>query len=392
MGYVPLGDTPDTQAVLLSEQRRLSKAIIDAVIREAALNTGIQIGLIFVPVIGQAIAGLLSLMNMILGQVYERQIQRIIADTMAAIQTRASAAQAKIEAAGNQVCIEEYPTAIQLAMSNQTFNGLGSIWTSITGAVKAVPQQIKQVISDPKSQTKFLTSLNPIGLTRLAVKDVQKAAISTAKAIESTGAVNKGTLSQPLYSLQNKTDDVMYSAAKLSSPFTVVQESVGLTFKYGSMIVAAAMEATGNQTGADAVRKIGNQVHGASQEMMTALTPTGGYNLFSGREGYLAARDACEHMRMQAFAAIDAQAQDAIAKLQSPEGRQNTRVALAKALRNDPSFIAKAQELRDLEAQQMQPLQQREDLLSQAAGPPSSGAGTLLGVAAAGTAAFLIAR
>jgi ferric-dicitrate binding protein FerR (iron transport regulator) len=98
-------------------------------------------------------------------------------------------------------------------------------------------------------------------------------------------------------------------------------------------------------------------------------------------------------MRERAFASIDAEAAEAIVKFKSPEGRQNTRIALAKALRNDPDFMAQVQELRDLEAQRRQPIDDYTALLEQEAGPPSSsGAGTILGVAAAGAAAFMIAR
>jgi len=332
---------------------------------------------------------------MILGQVYQRDLQQVIADTIDDIKARSQAAQARVEAAGQTVCLEEYPTVIQQLTSGQP---LGSLWTDITNPIttvlkRSVVAPVKQVIVDPQKQMKFLTTLNPVGLSRLAVKSTMKVATFGAKRLEVAQVVNPGQLTTPLNAAQNTVDDAMFSAQRMTSPLTMAQEGTGLTFKYGCMTVAAAMDATGNENGAEAVRKIGDQVYGASQEMMTALTPTGGYNLFSGREGYLAARAACEEMRNRAFASIDAQAQEAIAKLQSIEGRHNTRVALGKALLEDPEFQAQLKELRDLEAQQRMPLDARIAMLEQAAGPPSSsGAGTFLGVAAAGVAAFMIAR
>lgn len=394
VGYTPLG-SEDLQTVLNKEQGKLTQAIIDAVIKSAAFNTGIQIGLLFVPVIGQAIAGLMALMNMALGQIYQRDIQQIIGETIDAIKSRGEAARARVEAAGQTVCLEEYPTVIRQLTSGQP---LGGWWSDITSPVttvlkRSVVAPVRQVIVDPQKQMKFLTTLNPVGLARLQVKSTMKMATFGAKRLEVAGVVKPGQLTTPLNTAQNTVDDTMFSAQRLVSPFTAVQEGVGLTFHYGTMVVAEVMDATGNESGADAVRKIGEQVHGASQEMMTALTPTGGYNLFSGREGYLAAKAACGEMRARTFATIDAEAQESIAKLQSIEGRHNTRVALGKALLEDPDFQAQLKELRDLEAQQRMPLDVRMALLEQAAGPPSSsGAGTFLGVAAAGVAAFMIAR
>jgi hypothetical protein len=394
VGYTPLG-SEDLQTVLTKEQGKLTQAIIDAVIKSAAFNTGIQIGLMFVPVIGQAIAGLMALMNMALGQIYQRDIQQIIGETIDAIKTRGEAAKVRVEAAGQSVCLEEYPTVIRQLTSGQP---LGGWWSDITSPVttvlkKAVVAPARQIIVDPQKQMMFLTTATPMGLSRLLVKDTMKVATFGAKRLEVAQVVKPGQLTTPLNAAQNSADMVMLSAQKLQSPMTAAQEATGLTFKYGCMTVAAAMEATGNENGAEAVRKIGDQVYDASQAMMTALTPTGGYNLFSGREGYLAAKAACGEMRARVFALIDAQAQDAITKLQSIEGRHNTRVALGKALLEDPEFQAQLKELRDLEAQQRMPLDTRMALLEQAAGPPSSsGAGTFLGVAAAGVAAFMIAR
>lgn len=395
VGYVPLGSEPGLQTVLEKEQKLLTKAIINAVIKSAAFNTGIQIALMCIPVIGQAIAGLMALMNMILGQVYQNAIKRVIANTMEAIKVRGEQARARVEEVGSQLCREEYPAAMQMAMSSQP---LGDFWSRLVKApdriVRKVGHQVREIVVDPQKQMKFLTTISsPFGLIRLGVKAAENVVIGGAKLVEDANIVKEGSISEPLKEVRDTVDDVGFSAQKATSPFTTVQESTGLIAKHGTAVVAAAMEATGNEKGAEEVRKIGNQIHGAAQDMMTAATPTGGYNLFSGREGLLAARAACEHMRERAFASIDAEAAEAIVKFKSPEGRQNTRIALAKALRNDPDFMAQVQELRDLEAQQRQPIDDYTALLEQEAGPPSSsGAGTLLGVAAAGAAAFMIAR
>jgi hypothetical protein len=398
VGYTPLG-SEDLQNVLTKQSKELQQSILDAVIKQAALATSAQLGVVIffwsIPALGQALAGLLSLMNMILGQVYQRDIQQVIAEAMEAIKARGEASQARVEAAQDQVCVDEYPTVIRQLISGQP---LGSLWTDITNPIttvlkRSVVAPVKQVIVDPQKQMKFLTTLNPVGLSRLAVKSTMKVATFGAKRLEVAQVVKPGQLTTPLNAAQSTVDDAMFSAQRMTSPLTMAQESVGLTFHYGTMVVAEAMEATGNENGAEAVRKIGEQVHGSAQAMMTALTPTGGYNLFSGREGYLAARAACAEMRNKAFAAIDANTKEAITKIQSIEGRHTARIALGKALQNDPDFQAMLKELLDLRAQQTQVLSAGVSLLEQAAGPPSSsGAGTFLGVAAAGVAAFMIAR
>jgi peptidoglycan hydrolase CwlO-like protein len=74
------------------------------------------------------------------------------------------------------------------------------------------------------------------------------------------------------------------------------------------------------------------------------------------------------------------------------------RVAIAKALRNDPTFIAQQQELLALENQQTQDIQNKLSQLAQQVGtinpavPSTSGVTTIIGVAAAGAAAFFLAR
>ena len=370
---------------------------MDAAVRSAAVSVGVQIALLCVGPIGQAISGLMSLVQMVTGQIYARQIKNIIANTIEAIKARSAAAQQRVTDAGNAVCVQEFPTAKILAMNGQPLNGLDSWFTSlrnsIENVVKVVPASVKKVVLDPQSSIKFLTTItSPVGIYRLVTKDVEKVAISAAKDLETAGLAKEGSLSQPLYKIQDQTDSAMYSLQKLTSPLTTVQESAGLVAKDGGAVVAAVMTATGHPSAAKEVLKIAADIHATTEALMPVASPIGAYNLFSGRDGYLAAKDACIKMQADAFAAIDAEAAATIKKIQSPEGHQATRIALAQALRNDPEFMRMADELRTLESQQAQLVNTPVNAVAQAAGPPSSGAGTLVGIAAAAAAAFAISR
>lgn len=394
-----LGETLDES--MKRSGRELTKAIIEAVVKQAAFSMGIQIALMFVPIIGWAISGLVSVTQMIVGKYYQKQMNDVIADTMEAIKQRGAAVEARVMAAGEKVYMEELPAGRALAMSDQPLpEGLSGWWGDFTGSVRKVVKTkiaapVRKFIKDPKMQVKALVALTPIGMVGLAVQQIGRAAVSTAKAIESTNIIGKGDLSSPLRKASVVTNDVMFSAGKLASPFTQVQETVGLVGKHGGQIVAAAFEATGNEGAAEEARRIGGGIHTGAQETMTALTPAGSFNLFTGREGLVAAREACENMRTKAFAQLDQMATEGIAKLQTPECRQTMRVAIAKKLREDPVFNQQMQELRDLEAAEKAALNVEEAKLTAIVGTGTAskaGAGTFMGVAAAVAAAFVATR
>jgi hypothetical protein len=420
VGYRPLGaDDADVQHVISTNVKHLTDEIVQAVVRQAVVALTLQVGLMCIPVIGWAIAAVVAVTQQITGKIYEAQMKKVINNCIGDIKQRGEDVKARVQTAAIKVANEELPAAQALAVSNVQLNGLGDFWSksvkSVEKVFKSIPKELKHVgtqiavtVKDPNKLMKALTTItSPIGLVRIAAKDVGKAAVFTAKAVESTGVIKKGSISKELARETASVNDVMYSAQKLTSPLTAVQEGSGLAIQHGSQVIAEGLKVTGNEKSAEAVLKAGKTGKEATDSMMTALTPIKFYNLFTGREEVVAAKDACDRMRSQAFAALDKTGTDAIAELNSPSGRQKMRVSLAKGMRQDPAFAAKMQELRDLQSQQSAPIDAQHAVLEQQVGRipnpivtplPANvvGAGTnttaIIGTAAAAVGAFLFFR
>jgi hypothetical protein len=430
-----LGEEDQLTRVLTKAGEDMSTAIIEAVIKQCAFSLSINIGLMFVPVMGQAIAGLMSVMQMIAGKKYEKDTQQIIEETSQAIKDRAERASREVKQVGEMVYAQELPAARTLAMSNQPLDGFGSfvksavssVGKAISGAASSfddavrrvsksvsdslakaeddvkkqaakLEDQAKVIAKNPEAQLKFITTLSPIGLARLGIKYAGNVAVGAAKAIESTNIVGKGDLSKPLSQARENIDENMYTAQRLASPITGAQEGVRLTAKVGGEAAAKALEAAGQKAAAEDLRKHTQEVARYAYQAELAVTPIGFYNLGSGREAYLAAKAECEKMRANAFAAIDKQKSDAIAKFQSPQGRMEMRKSIAKAMRQDPAFIDYMNKIRMLEESEMAEynklLAQEQaafGVLAKNVSPSTtSGAGAAVGIAAAVAAAFAL--
>jgi hypothetical protein len=389
----------ELEATLKKTSSDLNDAIVTAVVKQAAYSTGIQIALMFAGPLGLAISGLASLVQMIAGKYYQKQMQDVINDTMDAIKNRGTAMEARLTAEGQTVFMQELPAGRALAMSNTPLEGLGeNIFERAVRNVSKVPGDVWRVVTSPTKTLKIVGDIYTAGARPIA-KALLNVPLAVAKRAEYVGVAKEGTLTKPLLTIRETTNDVLTSAGRFLSPISVVQESVGLTAKWGGQAVAAGMKATGNEKGAAEVLRVTEGIHQGAQGTMTAFTPAGSYNLISGREGLLAARDACERMRGQAFAQMDKMTSEGIAKLQSPTCREQMRIGIAKALRQDPAFIEQMQRLREIEEQerlaqaaQIASLKQDVASLPPVAAPASSGAGTAVGLAAAVAAAIAFTR
>jgi hypothetical protein len=401
--------------VLKSNIKHLTDQIVQAVVRQAVVSLSIQITLMCIPVIGWAIAAVMSVLQQITGKIYEAQMKREINNCIGDIQQRGEVVKSRVEAVAIRAANEELPAAQALAVSNDQLNGLGDFWSKLVSPVNKIIKQVPRIIpnagrsiritvQDPKKLTNFVSTLNIVGLARVAVKAAGKVVVFAADRIEDTKLIQEGILSKPITSVMAEVDDVGKSAQRMASPFTVVQESTGLVAKHGSQVVAAGFIATGNEKAAEEVLKVGRALKKGTDSLMPALMPVTFYNLVTGRESVMAAKDACERMRSQAYAALDKTGTDAIAALNAPEGRAKLRIAMAKGMRQDPAFAAGMQELRDLQSQQLAPLAAQHAALEQQVGKIATpvvtpipanvvNAGTntnaIIGTAAAAVGAFL---
>lgn len=345
----------DIQAVVEKSAKELKDAIIEAVIKQAAVSTAVQIGLMFVPIIGQAVAGLVSITQAFTGKYYQKQVDDLVAQTIKDIQDRGAQSTKRIQAAGDAIYVQEMPAAITLAASNQPIDGLGSLASSVRKAVSSVKskaagltQQVTKdaitITRDPNGQMNFLSTItSPVGMARLAVNASLNTAIIGAKGAESAGILKGSTTSNQLTKGRETSNDALVSGQKATSPFTIVQETTGLVAQHGSELVGNALIATNNRKAADTVFKAGAQAQDAAQQTMTLTTPIVLFNTLTGREELISARDACARMRAQSFAAIDKMTSDALAKMNTTEFHTMMRNSIAKKLREDPQFAAQVE-------------------------------------------------
>jgi hypothetical protein len=431
------GEDDPLKKVLEKAGQDLSDAIVEAVIKQCAFSLSLNIALMFIPVLGQAIAGLIAVVQLIAGKKYEKDTQKVIKDASDDIKIRAEASSAQVKAAAQEVYLQELPAAQLLAMSAQPLDGLGkslkkavsrvgsaisrvgsafddAVHSAVRGVSQALAKaedkvkeeaakledQARVIAKNPEAQLKFITSMSPVGLLRLGIKYTGNIVGSVAKKLEDANIVGEGDLTKPLREAREHIDENLYTAQKLTNPLTSVQEGTRLTAKHGGELLAKVAEAAGDDAWAADLRKQSAEVQRMAKSVEAALIPIGTYNLLTGRETYVAAKEACARMRAQAFAEIDAMRIAAIAKFQSPQGRLEMRKSIARYLRQDPAFLAYMEKIRILEeaerdeyAKLLAQEQASLNVLAQNARPTTNaGAGTFVGIAAAVAAAFTFSR
>jgi hypothetical protein len=120
----------------------LSKSIIEAVVKQVAFSLAISIALMFIPILGQAIAGLMAITQLIAGKKYEKDTKDVIQDASDDIKARAELSAAQIKAAAEEVYTQELPAGREMALSTQSLDGLGS---KVKKAVSKVGSAISRV-------------------------------------------------------------------------------------------------------------------------------------------------------------------------------------------------------------------------------------------------------
>lgn len=125
----------------------LEKDVKDAAIKSAALSVGIQVGLMFVPVVGQAISAIISLVQFFTGKRYEKQTQQVIEAASNNIKAAANQARIEVDAAMSQAYEEELPEARLLALSPLPLEGLGDMWSSARDSLKNAAKKVIKVVA-----------------------------------------------------------------------------------------------------------------------------------------------------------------------------------------------------------------------------------------------------
>lgn len=321
---------PDFAATMARSAKDLKSAVTQTVIEQAALNMGIQIALMFCGPIGMAAGALLSLTQQILGKVYQKEIQQIMAQTMANIQQRAAIDQQRIVDVANSVYLQELPNGQALAASNQTLSGLGDVWSS---AVKSVGRILSQA---PQKVVQAAQSV-----TKVIVKPVAQA-------------------------------------------------------------ITGTLIATGNRSAANSFSKASDKIENILLETENLASPINLFRFVTGQQTEITVKAQCSDLQNKAFVILDGQMTQAITALQSAAGRAAMDNAIAQAIRGSPQFAADVATLEGAKAQTLAQTQAQVNALQASLGVTptvaipavNSGSGVLavIGIAAAGAGAWLLAR
>lgn len=301
--------------------------IKETAIKAAAAQMALQIGLMFIPVIGWAIGAVVSLGQFIIGKHYEREMKRNIENGMNDITAFAKQANAQVTDAAARIYNEEYPSAVALAVSPTPLNGLGeSFWGKLEDKVlKPAAKVVRRINMIP-------TNLVVKG-SRVVVGHHMQASIDLTKAI----------------GLKSTSEDIQHYYDK------------------------------GRAIADDIARR--------------AADPKLAADLLSGKETADVAQARMDEIKSVVYKDIGKQTDEAILKLESPQGRYEIRKQTALTLRNDPSVKTLRAKF---EADQRQTLAQAERniqvLASAANGPSLNKTTALVGTALAAGAAFLFMR
>lgn len=296
----------------------MKKKIMEAVIKQAAVNLSIQIGLMFVPVIGWAIAGILALATTISGKYYEKKTKAMMGSIEPDIKAHAKKAETRVRNAATAVFNAEMPIAQALLASGQVqpVSGLSGGYLSklddkARGSISAGAKIVKKIVAAPQ---------------KLVVTTVAKA-----------------------------TD---------------------LAIKSGADVLSSGLKAVGQEKMASDVQKQTDMAREyGKQGAVMAADPEKAWSVMGGQDAFLTARAEADRLKAKAFNDIDVQTDAAIAKLQSPGGHAEMRQQCIRALSNDPAFWADVKASMEREYAAALNLSAQESQLAAAGVKPPSAVG-----------------
>lgn len=129
----------DESVTAAQQGKLLEKEIKDAAIRAAAASLALQIGLMFVPIVGWAIGAIIALVQFFTGKHYEQRVKDVIKKTAQDVRDFAAKSNAEVKAVASSVYDQEYSASLALAASGTPLEG---IWGTIKSKVAPVVRKV----------------------------------------------------------------------------------------------------------------------------------------------------------------------------------------------------------------------------------------------------------
>ena len=270
---------------LQDQQSQLKKDMIQAAAKVTAVQVGISVALLFIPIVGWALAAINAVVAVIfsaLAQRNKKKLQAVIAGIKTHVDAYQAQAQVEIHAQEQVISDQLWPDAVALANSGQSLDGLGDFWSNLRDDAK------KAVRSVATAVVKFHT---------IPVKILGQQVIKGVRSV--AGAVHDTSLQKKLAGKEDAW------AAEIDR--STKQTSAALT----------NLDTLKN----DAVRAVG---------------------LVTGEEQIRVAEQKGAEIEAAARQQIDAYKADTLAHMQTPEYRTELTRNLARAIRGDPTLQQEA--------------------------------------------------
>jgi hypothetical protein len=275
-----LGDeVTDANRGLSEQQKRFKKEMILAVAKVTAVQMGISIVMMCIPVIGWLLAAINALVSLIVGDIMKKRLKKVMDGIKTEIQDYQKAAQIQVHEHEEQAVQSVWSAATALAASGESLDGLGNLWDDIKGTAKRVVHSVVQFHNAP---------------VKIIGRGVIKGVRNFAHVVHDTKMEKR---------LKNKE--------------AAWDEEIDRTTKHATAALTDAKTAV--EDAKHAVR------------------------IVTGEEQVRVAKEKGALLVAKAKAQIDASTASVIAAMQTAEYRANLTRNLAKAIRGDPAITSDAQ-------------------------------------------------
>ena len=184
---------------------KLKTQLIVQTAATAAASLTLVLAVNVIPIVGQVIGGLLLVANSLIGASFQRQGQQLVADFQDEMTRAGATFQAQVDAAQSAAFEQEKPAAIDLALSNQTLNGLGSLNDGL----------LEKIFSSDV----FHTIANPLRVMKLKMVDpILKPIVIGTNLIKNLPVI--GSTASDVRNMETKVED------QVDRPINAVDEAV----------------------------------------------------------------------------------------------------------------------------------------------------------------------
>lgn len=351
-------------------QLRMAGRLREEMMKQAAIQTGISLGLLAVPLVGGILSAIYTVISLP-GTLYVKQrMASLVRSTQARIAAASERVQDEITAVQRRIQDEVFDQAVALAVSGDPipgFSGLGGIFSNVTRAirntakgvtkvVKQVPKAlaVKKIVSVPKSVAKSVVKYTKSVGAAVAVVPKSfsfKALTKPDDALRALGRVAKAA-SDPVFQPLEKPVGFVWrpiTKAAMAVPSAFVWAGGQIVIRVTSGVMLAMGDTKGAARMDDSARKWDKfsrdkvwlrsaKTLQTADQLASDLRKMGTYVI--GTAGLDEIKEKLEQLEAQAYELLALKRADSLAQLATPEARQVILTTMADMMRQTPEGLA----------------------------------------------------